>query len=212
VVPPTRTRIPVRFGTARGLVNPGVNPGFIEPAAPYAQNIPGQNQYAWGSGRYAAEMADLARYNEYAPAAPYGRPNVIGTYNGTGLIRPDQLTMASQTLQQPQAQFPVQPQANFAVNPALLNTPPPPAPGYPVYRAPTPAQMATGLGPAAAFGRGLNYVPYPAAPVNPAFTPLGATTAPALTPQQLQQQLAAAADAAYAATPESGYYSYSDGA
>jgi hypothetical protein len=141
--------------------------------------------------------------------------------------------MASQTLQQPQysaappndvgigsfMQNQFNPNAmsaaapaNFYVNPNLLNTPPPPAPGYPVYRAPTPAQMATGLGPAAAFGRGLNYVPYPAAPVNPAFTPLGATTAPELTPQQLQQQLAAAADAAYAATPESGYYSYSGGA
>ena len=102
--------------------------------------------------------------------------------------------------------------ANFYVNPALLNTPPPPTPGYPVYRAPTPGQMATGLGPAAAAGRGLNYVPYPVAPVNPAFIPLGGTTAPALTPQQLQQQLADAAAAAYTATPESGYYSYSDGA
>jgi hypothetical protein len=201
----------VRFGSARGLVNPGVNPGFIEPAAPYQQNIPGQNQYAWGSGRYAAEMADLARYNEYAPPQPFGRPNVVGTYNGTGLIRPDQLTMASQTLRQPEAQFPVQPAANYYVNPALLNAPPPPTPGYPVYRSPTPAQMATGLGPAAAYGRGLNYVPYPAAPINPAFTPLGSTVAAPLTPQQLSQQLADQAAAAYAATPDTGYYSWAAG-
>jgi hypothetical protein len=197
----------VTFGQTASLVNPGVNPGFIEPAAPYPQGIPGQNQYAWGSGRYAAQMSDLARYNEYAPAAPYGRSNVVGTYNGTGLIRPDQLTMASQTLQQPGAQTQAAVPNNFYVNPALLNTPAPATAGYPVFRAPTPAQMATGLGPAAAYGQTLNYVPYPAAPVNPATTPLGTLT-PA---QQLQKDLEDAADAAYAATPESGYYSWNVG-
>jgi hypothetical protein len=119
--------------------------------------------------------------------------------------------MASATLRQPEAQFPVQPAANYYVNPALLNAPPPPAPGYPVYQSPTPAQMATGLGPAAAYGRGLNYVPYPAAPINPAFTPLGSTVAAPLTPQQLSQQLAAQAAAAYAATPDTGYYSWAAG-
>jgi hypothetical protein len=200
----------VTFGQTASLVNPGVNPGFIEPAAPYPQGIPGVNQYNYGSGRYAAQMSDLARYNEYAPAAPYGRSNVVGTYNGTGLIRPDQLTMASQTLQQPGAQTQAAVPNNFYVNPALLNTPAPATAGYPVFRAPTPAQMATGLGPAAAYGQTLNYVPYPVAPINPATTPLN-FTAPTLTAQQLQQQLNEAAQAAYDATPESGYYSWNVG-
>jgi hypothetical protein len=200
----------VTFGRTASLVNPGVNPGFIEPAAPYPQGTPGVNQYNWGSGRYAAQMSDLARYNELAPVSPFGRANVVGTYNGTGLIRPDQLTMASETLQQPEAQFPVAAAANYYVDPALLNQPAQPIPGYPVFRPSSQAQMATGLGPAAAYGQSLNYVPYPARPINPAVTPLN-FTAPTLTAQQLQQQLNEAAQAAYDATPESGYYSWNAG-
>ena len=210
---PTRDRLPVTFGNTAGLVNPGVNPGFIKPTTPYPQTTPtpGVNQYNWAAGRYAADRGELGRYNEYAPAYPFGRADVVGTYNNTGLIRPDQLTMASQTLRQPEAQFPVQPPANYYVNPALLNTAPPPTPGTPgVFGAPSQAQMAAGTGPAGQFGQSLNYVAIPRT-IAPNYQSLPTTATAALTPQQLSQQLAAQAAAAAAATPESGYYSWTSG-
>jgi hypothetical protein len=195
------------------LVNPGVNPGFIRPTTPYPQATPtpGVNQYNWAAGRYAANMGELGQYNAYAPAYPFGRADVVGTYNNTGLIRPDQLTMASQTLRQPEAQFPVQPAANYYVNPALLNTPAPATPGTPgVFGAPSQAQMAAGTGPAGQFGQSLNYVAVPRT-ITPNFQPLQTTATAALTPQQLQQQLTAQAAAAAAATPDTGYYSWAAG-
>jgi hypothetical protein len=196
---PTRARTPVTFGSTAGLVNPGVNPGFIRPTTPYPQATPtpGVNQYNWAAGRYAANMGELGQYNAYAPAYPFGRADVVGTYNNTGLIRPDQLTMASQTLRQPEAQFPVQPAANYYVNPAL-------------FGAPSQAQMAAGTGPAGQFGQSLNYVAVPRT-ITPNYQPLQSTATAALTPQQLQQQLTAQAAAAAAATPESGYYSWAAG-
>jgi hypothetical protein len=194
VAPITRPKFPVTFGQAMPLVNPGVNPGFIEPTNPYPAGQPGVNQYNWASGQYAGEMSDLANYNANAPAQPYGHVNPVGTFNGTGLIRPDQLNMASTTLQQqPSLPFQAAPQ-NFAIDPRLLNQPAGPVPGYNgVFAAPTAAQAAIGKGYAQQYGQGLNYVPYPVQPVNPATTPLTG-------------QLNAAADAARAATPARGYY------
>lgn len=75
--------------TGGGLVNPGVNPGFIKPQPLYnPEGIPGINQYNWGAHGYVQNPEDMANYDMYAPAQPYGNPNA---QNLGQLITPDQI-------------------------------------------------------------------------------------------------------------------------
>jgi hypothetical protein len=79
--------IPVYKGG--GLVNPGVNPGFIKPQPLYnPEGTPGINQYNWGAHGYVQNPQDMANYDMYAPAQPYGNPNA---QNLGRLITPEQI-------------------------------------------------------------------------------------------------------------------------
>jgi hypothetical protein len=195
---------PIPTYNSSGLVNSGVNPGFIQPSAPYAQGHPGQDQYYWGQHQYAQNMSDLANLNAPAPAQPYGNPNPIGTVNGTGLLTPQQMGF-------PNAQEMAAAYGPGQYNPAPimaqdqytglnhLNTPAPVVPGFgAAYSAPTQAQQAVGHGPASQFGQSINYVAYPAQQLatinNSGMTPAQQLTS--VDPAALSAQLIAAANAA----------------
>ena len=195
---------PIPTYNSSGLVNPGVNPGFIEPGNPYTAGIPGMDQYYWGQHQYAQTMGDLAKLNQTAPQYAYGNPHPIGTVNGTGLITPQQLGYPN-----PQTSAAAFGPGQYNPAPILaadqytgmnhLNTPAPAVPGYAhAYGAPTQAQQAIGHGPASQFGQGLNYVAYPAQQLatvnNSGMTPAQQLTS--ISPAELSQQLLAAANAA----------------
>ena len=191
---------PIPTYNSSGLVNSGVNPGFIEPSNPYTAGIPGVDQYYWGQHQYAQNMGDLANLNRTAPAQAYGNPNAI---NLGRLVTPEQLGYPS-----PQTQAAAFGPGQYNPAPLLaqdrytglstLNTPAPAIPGYnTVYNAPTQAQMATGTGQAQQLGRSLNYAwtPQSLATVNnTGQTPAGQLTS--ISPQDLSAQLVAAANAA----------------
>jgi hypothetical protein len=195
---------PIPTYNSSGLVNPGVNPGYIEPAAAYATGHPGLDQYSWGQHQYAQNMADLANLNQNVPAQPYGNPNPIGTVNGTGLLTPEQ--MGFPNAQEMAAAF-----GPGAYNPAPimaadqytginhLNTPAPPVAGFgQIYTAPTQAQQAVGAGGAQQLGQALNYAFTPAQlpTVNNSGSTTPASQLTAVNPSALASQLLADANAA----------------
>jgi hypothetical protein len=191
---------PIPTYNSSGLVNPGVNPGFIEPGNPYTAGIPGMDQYHWGQHQYAQTMGDLANLNQTAPAQPYGNPNAV---NLGRLVTPEQLGYPS-----PQTQAAAFGPGQYNPAPILaqdrytglthLNQPAPVVPGYnQVFTAPTQAQQATGAGQAQQLGRSLNYAFTPAqlATVNNSgMTPAQQLTS--ISPAELSAQLLAAANAA----------------
>ena len=69
------------WGQGTPLVNPGLNPGYIGPAASipdYQTTSPTQSQYYWGVHAPVNTEADLANYNQLpagAPATPWGMAN-----------------------------------------------------------------------------------------------------------------------------------------
>lgn len=69
------------WGQGTPLVNPGLNPGYIGPAASipdYQTTSPTQSQYYWGVHTPVNTEADLANYNQLpvgAPATPWGMAN-----------------------------------------------------------------------------------------------------------------------------------------
>lgn len=142
--------IPVYKGG--GLVNPGVNPGFIKPQPIYnPEGTPGINQYNWGAHGYAQNPEDLGNYDMYAPAQPYGNPNA---QNLGRLITPDQIgypslqsASATQGTARPTYYNPV-PQTIQAQVPDYTNPIAPVAPtsvpqaGHSLYIAPA-AQLAS---------------------------------------------------------------------
>ena len=209
--------LPIPTYNASGLVNPGVNPGFIQPAPMY--NNGGQagiDQYYWGQHGYAQNMADLANYNTgavNAPSVPYGNPNAV---NLGHLLTPEQLGYPSQQsmsavygpgYQTPDQQIYQQVLANDVYhNTVQMNTATPPVPGTPqAYGPNTQQNMAVGQGLGQLYGKSLNYNQTPAqlATVNNSGmvqNPTNAgTTAAQLTsisPSELSAQLIAAANAA----------------
>jgi len=152
--PPPRTPFPIPTYYGTGLVNPGVNPGWIEPAPPYRPQQPGVDEYFWGPHLYAQNMSDLARLNQPAPAQPYGNPNAVNLGRITAYTGPA---------------------ASYQTG-VPFNAPAPAVPGYPsAFYAPTPEQMARGQGYAQQYGQSLNYVPYPIATITPAYPVAPAT-------------------------------------
>ena len=197
--------MPIPTFNGAGLVNPGVNPGFVEPAPAYNYNQPGIDQYYWGQHQYAQTMSDLANLNSTAPAQPYGNPNAA---NLGRLITPAQLNYPNAgTMAQvygPNGVYNPQPilaQDQYS-GMTQLNQAPGPAPGFPGAFGPnTQAQQAAGSGLAAQIGGGLNYVAYPSQAIGYTGTPPTGqfTTTPqpsSVNPQNLTAQLNAAAMAA----------------
>ena len=79
--PPTpvmkRNPYPIPTYSGNGLVNPGLNPGYLVTAANppmYKTTNPYQSQYYWGQHPYMQTQADLVNYNAVpeAPAQPFG--------------------------------------------------------------------------------------------------------------------------------------------
>jgi hypothetical protein len=193
---------PIPTFNAAGLVNPGVNPGFIQPAPAYNNNgQAGINQYYWGQHAYAQNMSDLANLNKTPnmPAQPYGNPNAVHLGQ---LVSPDQINYP--TLQSlAAAQGTNNPQlGNFAGlanmsydiynNPVQMNTAPPPVPGFRQVMGPnTQQQMATGVGQGSQYGMTLHQVPYPTQALatvnNSGMTPAQQLTN--ISPSQLAAQL-----------------------
>jgi hypothetical protein len=188
-----------------GLVNPGVNPGFIEPAPAYAAIQPGINQYAWNQHQYAQTMSDLANLNSTAPAQAYGNPNAV---NLGRLVTPEQInypnagTMAQ--IYGPNGVYNPQPilaQDQYS-GMTQLNQAAPAVPGFATAFGPnTQAQQAAGSGLAAQIGGGLNYVAYPSQAIGYTGTPpagqFSTTPQPSsVSPENLTAQLNAAALAA----------------
>ena len=161
--------LPIPTYSAQNLVNPGVNPGFIQPAPAYGYQGAGMDQYYWGQHQYAQNMNDLANLNAPAPATPYGQVSQLGQ-----LITPQQLgyptaqSMAAAGLPY-NSQVSVLPQDVYN-NTVQMNTATPAVPGFAgAYGPNTLAQQSAGQGQGQLYGQGLNYafVP-PVIPVAPA--------------------------------------------
>ena len=170
-VPPVPTRQPFPIPTFNGvgLVNPGANPGFVEPAPMYGNQQPGIDQYYWGQHAYAQNMSDLANLNTNAvnvPVNPYGNPNAVNLGQLYPLQYPNAMSTAGAygSLGAAPNQAPM-PNMSYDMynNPVQMNTPAPVVPGYAGAFGPNiQAQMAAGQGPAQQYGQGLNYVALPA--------------------------------------------------
>ena len=160
---------PIPTYNGAGLVNPGVNPGFIQPA-PFYNNAgqPGIDQYYWGQHGYAQTMADLANYNAgavNAPAVPYGNPNAVnlGTLAPFNYPNPQSTAGAYGSLAAAPGQAPL-PNMSYDVyhNTVQMNTAAPPVAGFTqAYGPNTQQQMTTGVGQGSQFGKTLNYVATP---------------------------------------------------
>ena len=166
---PQQNALPIPTYSAQGLVNPGVNPGFIQPAPAYANQGAGMDQYYWGQHQYAQTTSDLKNLNSTAPATPYGQVSQLGQ-----LITPQQLgyptaqSMAAAGLPY-NSQVSVLPQDVYN-NTVQMNTATPAVPGFAgAYGPNTLAQQSAGQGQGQLYGQGLNYafVP-PVIPVAPA--------------------------------------------
>ena len=166
---PQQNALPIPTYSAQNLVNPGVNPGFIQPAPAYGYQGAGMDQYYWGQHQYAQNMNDLANLNAPAPATPYGQVSQLGQ-----LITPQQLgyptaqSMAAAGLPY-NSQVSVLPQDVYN-NTVQMNTATPAVPGFAgAYGPNTLAQQSAGQGQGQLYGQGLNYafVP-PVIPVAPA--------------------------------------------
>ena len=158
---------PIPTFNGAGLVNPGVNPGFIEPSSPYNMNAqPGMDQYYWGQHQYAQNIGDLANLNSPAPQVPYGNPNAV---NLGRLLTPQEIAYPNQASNAaafgPGAQGQYAQQTYNRVlgqdtynNQVQMNTASPAVPGFgAAYNVPTNTQMASGSGLAQQYGQSLNY-------------------------------------------------------
>jgi hypothetical protein len=72
-----RNPYPIPYFDGGGLVNPGLNPGYLVTAVNppmYQTTNPYQSQYYWGQHPYMQSQADLPYYNDVpeAPAVPFG--------------------------------------------------------------------------------------------------------------------------------------------
>ena len=196
---------PIPTYNASGLVNPGVNPGFVEPSPMYnTGGYPGMDQYYWGQHGYAQTMSDLANLNTNAvnaPATPYGNPNAINLGQLAQFNYPNMQSLAGAygSLAAAPNQAPL-PNMSYDIynNPVQMNTATPATPGYASTFGPnTQAQQATGHGAAAGYGQGLNYnfTPAQLATVNHSgMTPAAQLTS--VNPADLATQLQSAATAA----------------
>ena len=77
------------FGTARQLVDPGLNPGFVTAQPFYNTTSPVQAQYYWGAHPYTQTAADLPNRNNvpYAPAVPWGLQQAQAPFDVNQFIR-----------------------------------------------------------------------------------------------------------------------------
>ena len=161
---------PIPTFNGAGLVNPGVNPGYIEPAPMYNNNgQAGIDQYYWGQHGYAQNMSDLANYNTgavNAPSTPYGNPNAVnlGQLYPLQYPNPQSTAGAYGSLAAAPNQAPT-PNMSYDIyhNNVQMNTAAPAIPGFSqIYGPNTQAQMASGVGQGAQYGQTLNYVNTPA--------------------------------------------------
>ena len=209
----THQWMPIPTYTATGLVNPGENPGMIEPSSFYGQQQPGTDQYYWGQHGYVqgpTGIAGLENYNNNtngAPVTPYGNPNAV---NLGKLVTPEQIGYPNP--QEMNAAFgpghgynpaPIMASDQYTGLNHLNTTPPPIAGNAGAFHPGTNAQMALGQSPTQQLGQGLNYVAYPAQPLatvnNSGMVPAQQLTN--ISPQELSAQLLAAANAANPAAP-----------
>jgi len=97
---------PLTWGKTQSLVNPGVNPGWVQATPYYQTNNPVQAQYEWGNHPYAGTEADLANYNNMpnAPVSPWGVQQGPQPFDVQGFIRnmlsPTQQAALSSTIPQ----------------------------------------------------------------------------------------------------------------
>ena len=80
-IPPTSSTASVPPIQMSGLVNPGLNPGWLVNGANqnfYNTNNPVQNTYYWGAHPYMMNPGDMSSYNNVpgAPATPFGLQNL----------------------------------------------------------------------------------------------------------------------------------------
>ena len=166
--------LPIPTYTGAGLVNPGVNPGFIEPYAQYGAQPAGIDSYYWGPQNYVQTAKNLGQPNAQAPATPYGQASQLGqliTPSQLGYPNPQLLAAAQGTPNPELGGYAGLANMNYDIynNPVQMNTVAPVVPGFgSTYAAPTQAQSQMGAGYAQQFGAGLNY----------AFTPPGLTATP----------------------------------
>ena len=177
--------LPIPTFTGQALVNPGINPGFIEPTPAYGAQPPGIDQYYWGQQGANAPAA---------PATPYGQTSNLGQ-----LITPEQLGYPTPNVMNDYGltAAPI-PSQDIYHNTVQMNTAAPATPGIPQSYGPVvPAQSATGTGPGAIAGQNLNYVN---TPPQLSGTPSAGLVAPgtftAISPNDLAAQLNAQATAA----------------
>jgi len=92
--------------TQGALVNPGLNPGYIQATPAYQTTNPVQSKFYWGQHPYAIGPADIGAYNytPQAPATPWGAQQAL-----TGPVTP----AATRT---PSTQHPIQTQLHDAWN------------------------------------------------------------------------------------------------
>ena len=161
---------PIPTYNGAGLVNPGVNPGYIQPAPMYNNNgQAGIDQYYWGQHGYAQNMSDLANYNTgavNAPSTPYGNPNAVnlGQLYPLQYPNPQSTAGAYGSLAAAPNQAPT-PNMSYDIyhNNVQMNTADQAIPGFSqIYVPNTQAQMASGVGQGAQYGQTLNYVNTPA--------------------------------------------------
>lgn len=195
--------IPTYVGQA--LTNPGVNPGFIQPAQQYPGQPAGMDTYYWGQQPYAQTMSQLGQTNPAAPATPYGNPNAqhlgqLITPEQLGYPNPQSMAAAQGTANPIAGSSAYLPNMSYDIyhNPVQMNTTAPAIPGVPNSYGPTTQAMAhTGMGAGTIAGQNLNYINTPAQ-LQP--TPSSGTVAPgtftAISPSDLQAQLVAEANAA----------------
>ena len=209
----TQQFFPIPTYNGAGLVNPGVNPGFIQPSPMYNNGgAPGVDQYYWGQHGYAQNMSDLANYNTgavNAPSTPYGNPNAVNLGQLYPLQYPNAMSTAGAygSLASAPNQAPL-PNMSYDVynNPVQMNTAAPAIAGYAGAFGPNTYQnMAIGQGMGQQYGSSLNYAQTPAQLAGTAGAGLvqnatnAGTTAAQLTsvsPSALAAQLQASATAA----------------
>ena len=98
--------------TQGALVNPGLNPGYIQATPAYQTTNPVQSKFYWGQHPYAIGPADIGAYNytPQAPATPWGAQQAL-----TGPVTP----AATRT---PSTQHPIQTQLHDAWNTGNYDT------------------------------------------------------------------------------------------
>jgi hypothetical protein len=107
---------------AGGLVNPGLNPGWMNQGVQpmYGTTSPVQSQYYWGGHPYMPDYASLQNYNNVpaAPAVPWGLQQMSGPLTsylpqGFGGTTPVVPPLQQTAYKMPQA--PIAPQPNYGI-------------------------------------------------------------------------------------------------